>query len=154
MANTYRKVYLQIVFSVKYRQALLDKSWRSELFKYIAGIINERNHISLAVNGTKDHIHVFLIYNTRELIQDLVKEIKRSSTAFINDNKLCSQKFQWQRRYGVFSYSSKEVDIIIKYIKNQEEHHRKKSFRMEYLESLEKFDIEFNEEYVFEFFDK
>jgi len=138
MANSYRKVNLQIVFAVKNRQALLHKSWRPELFKYIAGIINQKNHYSLAVNGVEDHLHIFLDYNCRELIEDLVREIKKSSNTYINDKKLCKYKFEWQSGYGVFSHGYREKDTVIKYIKNQEEHHKKKSFR---------------EEYVFDFFD-
>ena len=151
MANTYRSVYLQIVFAVKNRQALLSKKWRPELFKYITGIINKRNHFSLAVNGVEDHIHIFLDYNCKELIEDLVREIKKASNIFINENNLTPFKFEWQSGYGVFSYSYREKDKIINYVKNQEEHHREKSFREEYLDLLKSFEISFKDEYVFDF---
>ena len=151
MANTYRKLHLQIVFAVKNRKALLDKSWRPELFKYISGIINQRNHYSLAVNGVEDHLHIFLDYNGRELIEDLVREIKKSSNAYIRDNNLCPYKFEWQSGYGVFSHGYREKGIIIDYIKNQEEHHRKQTFRKEYMAFLKSFEIDYKEEYVFDF---
>lgn len=153
MANTYRKVNLQIVFAVKNRQALLHKSWRPDVFRYIAGIINKRKHYSLAVNGVEDHIHVFLDYNCRELIEDLVREIKKASNAYINDRSLCPYKFEWQSGYGVFSHGYREKSIIIDYVKNQEEHHRKKSFRQEYMAFLKSYEIDFKEEYVFDFWD-
>ena len=130
MANTYRKVNLQIVFAVKNRQALLHKSWRSEVFQYIAGIINQRNHFSLAVNGVEDHIHIFLDYDCGELIEDLVREIKKASSAYIKANKFSPVNFQWQSGYGVFSHGHREKGIIIEYIKNQEEHIVKNYFEM------------------------
>ena len=153
MANTYRKVNLQIVFAVKNRQALLHKSWRSDLFKYIAGIVNKRDHYSLAVNGVEDHIHIFLDYNCRELIEDLVREIKKASNAYINERNLCPYKFEWQSGYGVFSHGYREKSIIIDYVMNQETHHRKKTFRQEYLAFLKSYEIDFKNEYVFDFLD-
>jgi len=153
MANTYRKVNLQIVFAVKNRQALLHKSWRPDLFRYIAGIINSRNHYSLAVNGVENHIHLFLDYNCRELIEDLVREIKKASNNYINDQNLCPHKFEWQSGYGVFFHGYREKSIIIDYIKNQEEHHRKKTFRQEYMGFLKSYEIDFKDEYVFDFLD-
>jgi len=153
MANTYRSVHLQIVFAVKHKKALLHKSWRSDLFKYISGIVNGKGHYSLAVNGVEDHIHVFLDYNCRELIEDLVREIKKSSNVYIKSNHLCPFKFEWQSGYGVFSHGYREKDIIINYIKNQEEHHRKKNFRTEYLQLLNSYEIEYKDEYIFDFLD-
>ena len=153
MANTYRKLNLQIVFAVKNRQALLHKSWRQELFKYIAGILNKRGHFSLAVNGVEDHIHIFFDYKGDELIGDLVREIKKSSNNYINDKNLCSYKFEWQSGYGVFSHGYREKDIIINYVKNQEHHHRKRTFRQEYIDFLKSYEIDFKEEYMFSFFD-
>lgn len=151
MANAYRKIYLQIVFAVKRRRALLHKSWRSDLFKYISGIINKRGHYSLAVNGVEDHIHIFLDYKGHELIEDLVREIKKASNAYINDRNLCYTRFKWQKGYGVFSYSFRDKDMIIKYVTTQEAHHNKKSFKDEYMGLLKSFEIDFKDEYVFDF---
>ena len=151
MANTYRKIYLQIIFAVKNRQALLHKSWRHDLFKYTAGIVNNRKHYSLAVNGVHDHVHIFLDYKAHELIEDLVREIKKASNSYIKDRKLSPFKFEWQSGYGVFSHGYREKNIIIDYVKNQEEHHCKKSFRAEYMSFLKSYDIDFKEEYVFDF---
>lgn len=151
MANTYRKVYLQVVFAVKNRRALLQKPWRADLFKYIAGILNSRGHYSLAVNGVEDHIHIFFDYNHQELIKDLVREIKKASNKFINDRNLCPHKFEWQTGYAIFSYSNGQKNTIINYILNQEEHHRENTFQQEYMEYLTSFDIDFNKDFVFEF---
>ena len=154
MANTYRKVYLHIVFAVKNRKGLLDKSWRNELFAYMATSLNNRGHFSLAVNGYNDHAHLFFDYNCEELISDLVREIKKSSNEFINTNDFCSGKFEWQNGYGVFSNGYREKDVIIKYIINQEKHHSKRSFKDEYFSLLDSYDVEYKNEYVFEFFDE
>ncbi len=154
MANTYRKIYLQIIFAVKHREALLEKSWRSQLFEYMAGTIHNRGHYSLAVNGSFDHVHLFLDYKAHELIEDLVREVKKSSNEFIKSRRLTPFKFEWQVGYGVFSYSYEEKDRLIKYVMNQEEHHRKVSFREEYHKILQEFQIEFKEEYLFHFLDE
>ena len=151
MANTYKSVYLQIVFAVKHREALLHKSWRPQLFKYIAGIVNQRDHYSLAVNGVEDHVHIFLDYNGNELIEELVREIKKASNAWINDNNFCPSKFEWQIGFGVFSHGYREKGIVINYIKNQETHHYKSSFREEYLALLKAYEIDFKEAYIFDF---
>ncbi len=153
MADVYSKVYLQIVFAVKNRQALLDKSWRNDLYAYMAGIINNRGNYSLAVNGSFDHVHLFFDYKGKELISDLVRELKKISNDYIKNNRLTRSKFQWQSGYGVFSHGYREKPAIIKYIMNQEEHHQKKSFKKEYLQILEAFEIEFKEEYLFEFWE-
>ena len=113
MANTYRKVYLHIVFAVKIRKALLDKSWRHELFAYMAGSINQRGHFSLAVNGFTDHVHLFFDYNCNELISDLVREIKKSSNAFINDRNLCEQNFEWLNRMLILLWQPLKLFYLI-----------------------------------------
>lgn len=151
MANTYRKIYIQIVFAVENRQALLIEPWREEVFKYIAGVVKKRDHYSLAVNGSKDHIHFFLDYNPNDLIADLVREVKKSSNSFINKNKFSEYNFGWQSGYGVFSHGYREKATIIEYIKNQKEHHRKISFKEEYLKFLKSYDIDFKNEYIFKF---
>jgi len=153
MANTYKKVYLHIIFAVKNRKALLGKSWRHRLFIYISKSLKNRGHYPLAVNGHVDHVHLFFDYSCQELISDLVREIKKSSNQFISEENLTPFKFDWQSGYGVFSNSAREKDTIIKYIMNQEDHHSSKSFRDEYLTLLKRYEIEFKDEYVFEFFE-
>lgn len=154
MADSYKKVYLHIVFSVKHRQALLEKTWRHVLFAYISGILNKRGHYSLAVNGYNDHIHLFFDYSCAELIPDLVREIKKSSNQYISDNKFTNHKFEWQNGYAVFSNGFREKDDVIKYILNQEEHHSKRTFKDEYISLLNSYKVEFKNEYIFDFFDE
>ncbi len=151
MANAYKSVYLQIVFAVKNKDSLLHKNWREELFKYISGILNSRGHYSLAVNGIEDHIHLFFDYNCNELVPDLVREIKKASSSYIKAKNLSQYHFEWQKGYGVFSHGYREKDIVIKYIINQERHHKTKTFREEYLSFLKSYNVEFKDEYLFTF---
>lgn len=154
MANTYTQFYVHLVFAVKNKQSLIQKAWKNELEMYITGIVQNHKHKLLAIGTMPDHIHIFIGYNVNELIPDLVEAIKKSSNLWINENKLSKFKFEWQRGYGAFTHSRAQLDTVVKYIHNQEEHHKKKTFREEYIEMLLKNDIEFKPEYLFEFFDK
>jgi putative transposase len=151
MAGTYSQIYLQVVFAVKGRENLIAKSWKDELHKYIAGIIREKEQKPIIVNGMSDHIHAFVGLKPSMRISDLVRDVKNNSSKFINEKGFIRGKFSWQEGYGVFSYSHSHIERVYNYILNQEEHHRKKTFKDEYLELLKKFEIEFKEEYVFEF---
>jgi REP element-mobilizing transposase RayT len=151
MAGTYSQIYLQVVFAVKGRENLIAKSWKDELHKYIAGIIKEKDQMPIIVNGMPDHIHAFIGLKPSMRISDLVRDIKNNSSKFINEKRFVKGKFSWQEGYGVFSYSHSHIERVYNYILNQEEHHRKKTFKNEYLELLKKFEIEFKEEFMFEF---
>jgi putative transposase len=152
MANTYSKSYFQIVFAVKFRQSLISRNWKEELYKYITGIIQAHGHKLLAVGGMPDHIHIFIGYNLNHLIPHLVEEIKTSTNAWINRQKLCPDGFAWQKGYGAFTYSWRQIDTIINYIMTQEEHHKSKSFKDEYVDLLIQNSIEYDQNYLFEFF--
>ena len=149
MSSTYSQIYIQVVFAVKGRANIILDSWKGELYKYIAGIIKAKNHKSIIVNGAKDHVHVFIGLSPSMAISDLVRDIKNNSTNFINTNKYVVGKFEWQEGYGAFSYSRSQVENVYEYILNQEKHHSKKSFREEYLDMLKKFEIEYNDKYLF-----
>ena len=151
MANTYKKVYLHIIFAVKGREALISKSWREIFFRYISGIIKNKGHFSLAVNGHHDHVHMLIDYNMNELVPDLVREIKKSSSKYVKENKLSPFHFEWQAGYGAFSVGWQELPVVSQYIKNQEEHHKSRSFKDEYLSLLNQFEIEYKNEYIFDF---
>ncbi len=153
MANTFYQIYLQFVFAVKHREALIAKEHKVELHKYITGLVQNRKQKMLAVNCMPDHTHIFVGDKPTVLITNFVKEVKVESNEFINDKKWFRGRFGWQDGYGVFSYSHSHIDKVINYVLNQEKHHQKKTFAQEYHELLEKFAIPFEENYLFEFFD-
>ena len=153
MANTYSQIYTHIVFAVKGRQNLINPNIREELHKYITGIITNRDQKLLSIFCMPDHTHLLIGLKPSISISDLVRDIKAGSSKFINDTKLIKGKFSWQEGFGVFSYSRSQIDTVIKYIQNQEKHHHKKSFKEEYLEFLKKFEIEYDEKYLFEWID-
>lgn len=151
MANTFSQIYLQFVFAVKDRYCLISKNNKEELHKYITALIQNRGIKLLAINCMPDHIHIFVGFKPSLLISDFAKEIKVESNEFINSKGWVKGKFKWQEGYGVFSYSQSHIDSVIKYIQNQETHHQKRTFKQEYLELLEKFEIPFEEKYLFDF---
>ena len=150
MANTYTQIYIQIVFAVKGRQNLIPKQHREELHKFITGIVSNRGQKLFAIFVMPDHVHLLLSISPNILTSDLVRDIKAGSSKFINDNRLIVGKFNWQEGYGAFSYSKGQVDNVVKYILNQEEDHKKKTFKEEYLDFLRKFDIKYDDKYLFE----
>ena len=153
MADTYSQIYIHTVFAVQNRSALIQPVWEEELYKYITGIIQNRGQKMLAINGTSDHVHFFIGMKPTCCLSDLVREIKKSSNAFINDKKFSAFRFQWQEGFGAFSYSHSQLTDAIHYIKNQKEHHKKRTFKEEYLKFLNAFEIEFKNEYLFKWID-
>lgn len=150
MPGTFSQVYIQVVFAVKGRENLIGKTWKDELHKYIAGIIIGKEQKPIIVNGMADHIHAFIGLRTSMSISDLVRDIKNNSTNFINDKKFVHGKFSWQEGYGAFSYGHSQINQVYNYILNQEEHHRNKTFREEYIGFLKKFEVPHEERYLFE----
>ena len=153
MPGTFSQLYIQVIFAVKGRQNLIGNSWKTELHKYITGIINGKNQKSIIVNGMPDHIHAFIGLKPAIAIADLVRDIKNNSSNFVNDNKFVKGKFSWQEGYGAFSYSHSHVGNVYNYILNQEKHHKKKTFKEEYLEFLRKFEAAYEEKYLFDWYD-
>ena len=149
MAGTFSQIYIQVVFAVKGRECVIHTSWEEELYKYISGIVRNKGQKMLAINGMPDHLHIIIGMKPSCCLSDLVREIKKSSNDFINEKKFSKYKFSWQEGYGAFSYSHSALDNVIQYVNNQKEH-RKISFKEEYKEFLEKFEVEFREEYLFE----
>ncbi len=148
MANTYTQIYIQVVFAVKGRENLISKKWEVELYKYITGIVQNNKHKLIAINGMPNHIHIFTGYKPHQLIPDLLQDIKGSSSGWINKKGFVKGKFRWQESYGAFSYSHSHIDRVVKYIINQEQHHKKKTFREEYIELLNRFNIDYDERYI------
>jgi putative transposase len=154
MAGTFSQIYIQVVFAVKGRENIIGKLWKDELHKYISGIITGKGQKSIIVNGMSEHIHAFIGLKPSMTISDLVRDIKNNSSKFINDKKFVKGKFSWQEGYGAFSYSHSHIGRVYNYILEQEKHHNKRTFKEEYLEMLEKFEIEFKHEYVFDWIDE
>ena len=149
MANTYTQLHIQLVFAVKYRAALIQKEWKKRLHQYITGIIQKNEHKMLQVNSMPDHIHVFIGMRPNQSISSLVQNVKSESTKWIKENKFCKSTFAWQEGFGAFSYSKSHVERVIRYIQNQEAHHKKETFLDEYRRMLKAFEIEYDERYIF-----
>lgn len=148
MANTFTQIYLHIVFAVQNRTSLIQLEWRDELYKYITGIVKNNKHKLIAINGTANHIHIAIGYKPHQLIPDLLQDIKGNSSKWINEKRLVKGKFKWQAGYGAFSFSHSHIDAVSQYIINQEEHHKRKTFREEYIQLLKKYDVPFDEKYI------
>jgi putative transposase len=150
MANTYSRIYLQLIFSPLGRENVIPVRHKEELQKYTTGIIQNRKHKLLAINYMPDHVHIFIGYNLSQPIPDLLRDIKANTSKYINENKWMPGNFQWQKGYGIFSYGESQLDDIIHYINSQEQHHMKLSFKDEYLKLLKDYNIEYNHEYLFD----
>jgi putative transposase len=151
--GSFTQIYIQLVFSPKHRECLLTEKIRPRIFEYLSGIATNLGHKTLIINGIEDHVHIFLGLNPKISISETVKELKRASSVFINEKRLMIGRFEWQEGYGGFSYGHYQINNVFDYIKNQENHHRKCTFKDEYLEFLNKNDISFEDRYLFEFFD-
>ncbi|MBK6827559.1 MAG: IS200/IS605 family transposase [Chitinophagaceae bacterium] len=150
MANSYHQIYLQLVFAVKYRAAVLDKAWRSKVFGVIGNLINESNCKAIIVNGVEDHVHCLVGLRPVVTVSELMKAVKAKSSKYINDHQLTKDRFEWQEGYGVFSYHQSLVDTVFKYIQNQETHHQMQTFDEEYIGLLNEFKVEYDEQYLFQ----
>ena len=150
MANTYTQIFYHVVFAVKGRANLISPLWKSDLYKYISGIITNQRQKLYIVNGMPDHIHILVSCKPNMALSNLVKEIKEHSSKYINDKGFIQGKFNWQEGFGAFSVSFRNVEQVANYIKNQEKHHEVKSFKDEYLEFLKEQNIDFEEKYIFE----
>ena len=149
MPNTYTQIHIQFVFAVKYRLALIATPWQDELHQYITGIIQNKSHKMLSINSMPDHLHMLIGFRPDANMSQLIQVVKSESSQWINDNHLSPGKFSWQEGFGAFSYSKSHVPNVILYIQNQEAHHRKQTFREEYISFLEAFEIDFDERYIF-----
>ena len=151
--GVYSQMYVQLVFAVKNREAVLHKNIQQRVFEYTSGILTEMKHKAIIVNGQPNHVHIFFGLNPSVSVSDTVHGIKRNSSLFINSNKLCLGKFAWQEGYGSFTYSRSQINNVYNYILNQNNHHKKVSFREEYIEFLKKFEVEYDERFLFDFLD-
>ena len=150
MANTYSQIYIQVVFAVKNRNSFIQSTWEDELHKYITGVVRNKDQKLISINGMPDHIHFLLGMRPTCCLSDLVREIKKSSNEFVNDKKLSRFNFEWQTGFGAFSYGHSQLDKVIAYIAGQKEHHKKQNFKQEYVGLLKKFNVEHEEQYLFD----
>jgi putative transposase len=151
MANTFTQIYIQTVFAVAGRESLLRRENKEELHKYITGIVRNNGQKLIEINSMPNHVHILIGLRPNMALSDLVKDIKAESSGFINERRWVRGRFNWQEGYGAFSYSHSHLDAVIRYIRNQEKHHSARSFKDEYMTLLRKFDIAFDEKYVFGF---
>ncbi len=149
MSNTYTQLHVQLIFAVKFRLALIDKKWKSRLHKYMSGVFQNDGHKLLQINSMPDHLHLFGGFRPSYSISSICQHLKSESTKWINSEGLCEGRFEWQEGYGAFSYSKSQVDSVIRYIMNQEAHHKKETFLDEYRRFLRSFEIEYDEKYIF-----
>lgn len=152
--STFSQIYIQVIFAVRGRQSLISPTWEEELYKYITGIVTNKGQKLICINGVSDHIHLLIGMRPTCCLSDLVREIKKSSNAFINKNKFSFSPFYWQEGFGAFSYSHSALDSVIAYVQNQKEHHKKTSFKKEYIGFLKKYEIEYKEKYLFDWIEK
>ena len=153
MADTFTQIYIQVVFAVKGRNSLIHPDWEVRLYQYITGIVRSKKQKMIAISGTSDHIHFFIGMKPNCCLSDLVREEKKSSNEFVNENKLSKYKFSWQEGFGAFSYSHSQIDLVAKYVLNQKAHHQSITFKEEYLDFLKKFEIVHEKKYLFEWFE-
>ena len=146
--STYTQIIYQIVFSTKYRELTLTKDKRDDLYKYISGVLKNKNCHLYRIGGVEDHIHILMDLHPTVALSSIVKDIKMASTEYIKENNLFINFNGWQNGYGAFTYSIREKDILIEYIKNQEVHHKVKTFKEEYLELLKEHNVSFDEKYL------
>jgi len=149
MAGTFSQIHIQLVLAVQGRANLIVDPWRERMNRYITGIVKKKKQKLIIVNGMPDHLHVFVGLSPGMAIADLVRDMKNNSSNFINNHRWVQRHFQWQEGYGAFSYGHSQIDAVYRYIAGQQQHHRKRTFREEYIQLLKKFEIEFDERYLF-----
>lgn len=149
MANTYTQIHIQCVIAVKFRQSVIESTWKERLHQYITGIVQNQGHKMIAINSMPDHLHLFFGFRPNQSLADLMRIVKGDSSEWVNKQGLTTSQFRWQEGYGAFSYSRSQIKTVAEYIGNQEEHHRKKTFLEEYEQFLQHFEIEFDKQYIF-----
>ena len=150
MANSYINIYLHIVFAVKHRESLSAPAWQPHFHAYIAKSLNERGHHAIAVGGTANHVHILLDYSGKELISEMIRDLKVSSTNYANKHRICQHRFLWQPGYGCFSVSATNKDAVVNYIRHQNEHHNNRTLRDEIQHMLDSAGVEYDNRYIFE----
>lgn len=149
MANTYTQIHIQCVVAVKFRQSVIEQSWKERLHQYITGIVQNNGHKMIAINSMPDHLHLFFGFRPNQSLSDLMRIVKGESSEWINKERITPSIFRWQEGYGAFSYARSQIKVVAEYVENQEDHHRKKTFLEEYKHFLDLFEVEYDEKYIF-----
>lgn len=149
MANTYSQIHIMTVWAVRFRHGMIHPDWKENLYQYITGIVQSRNNKLLRINGMPDHVHLFFGMRPKECLSTLMQEVKENSSKWINNQKLCNKKFEWQEGFGAFSYGHSQINDVVQYIINQEAHHRRKTFLEEYRQLLDLYEVPYDERYIF-----
>jgi len=149
MSSTYSQIYIHVVFAVKHRESLIAPKWECQLHKYLTVSIQNNGQKMIAINGMPDHIHMLIGMKPNCNLSDLIREIKKSSSNWINTNKLVTSHFNWHEGFGAFSYSQSSLDNVVNYIHEQKKHHAKQNFREEFETLLQKFKVNYKKEYLF-----
>lgn len=148
MANTYTSIYIHLIFAVKNREAMLLATFRERLFQYMLKVVSAEGHTPVAIGGTASHIHLLIKYNINKPLPDLVRVLKASSSKFINENHFINFRFEWQRGYGAFSHSDKDLTAVAEYIRHQPEHHSRVTMNQELRILLERHGVDYDERYI------
>lgn len=149
MPNTYHQIFIHIIFAVKHRRALIKDQWKSELFAVIGNLINETGCKTIIVNGTIDHVHCLIRIKPDLSVSEVMKNAKAKSSKWVNESRILDSRFEWQSGFGAFSYSKSQIPNVIRYIRNQEVHHENMTFLEEYVQFLNKFEVDYDERYIF-----
>lgn len=149
MANTYTSIYIHLVFAVKHREAMLVPVYRPRIFQYMCGILHADGHEPVAIGGTDNHVHLLIKYNINKLIPDMVRDLKANASKFVNQELVFRQRFEWQRGYGAFSVSPRDVEPVVEYIKSQPEHHNNMTLEQEVKTMLDRCGIPYEDKYLF-----
>jgi putative transposase len=150
MGNTYTQIHIQAIFAVAGRRSLIRPDWKEDLFKYISGVFRSQRQKLLAIGGVEDHIHLLFGARPNIAISDLIRDVKANSSAFVNENRLVRGRFNWQEGYGAFSYSKSQIDVVTRYVLNQERHHARRTFKDEYVMLLDRFEVDYDDRFLFE----
>ena len=149
MANTYTQIHIQVIVAVKFRAAVIMPAWKERLHQYITGIVQNNTHKMLSINSMPDHLHLFFGFRPTQSLSELMRLVKGESSEWINKQGFTPSIFRWQEGYGAFSYARSQVKTVAQYVEDQEIHHHQKTFIEEYQNFLRKFEIEYDERYIF-----
>ena len=150
MGHTYSKLMVHVVFSTKDRAPTLDSELKPRLFAYMGGIVRELGGTALLINGPADHVHILMLFPAKIALSEMMGKLKANSSGWVHREFPAKRAFAWQTGFAAFSVSLSQKQAVLDYIAGQEEHHRKLSFKEEFIAFLQKHEVEYDERYVWE----